>query len=172
MPKPVRVLALAVALLVISDCRQRVSIAPPAANITIPRVAHCLSVDGLPDPTCTPGTIDLRVTQANIKTTICVSGYTATVRPPVSYTNTLKVRQIGEYGFSDPNLRNYEEDHLIPLELGGNPTDPQNLWPEPGHTPNPKDAIEGKLHSLVCKGKMPLAEAQNKIRTNWKTALQ
>jgi hypothetical protein len=28
----------------------------------------------------------------------------------------------------------YEEDHLIPLEDGGGPTDPRNLWPEPYNT--------------------------------------
>jgi hypothetical protein len=111
------------------------------------------------------------VTQNNIRTTICVSGYTATVRPPASYTNPLKVRQIVEYGYADKNVRDYEEDHLIPLELGGDPRDPRNLWPEPGHSPNPKDSIEGKLHRLVCAGTMTLAQAQNRIRTNWKTAL-
>ena len=28
-------------------------------------------------------------------------------------------------------MSDYQEDHLISLELGGNPTDPRNLWPEP-----------------------------------------
>jgi hypothetical protein len=167
-----RIIALAITLLVISECRQRPNMGRSAASITIPRRGHCLYFDGLPDPACTPGTIDPRVTQANIKETICVSGYTLNVRPPVSYTNALKTRQIAEYGFEDTKARDYEEDHLIPLELGGNPTDPANLWPEPGRSPNPKDAIEGKLHRLVCKGKMSLAEAQYKIRTNWKTALR
>jgi len=54
--------------------------------------------------------------------------------PPENYTHELKIEQIREYGYSDINLRDYEEDHLIPLELGGNPTDPKNLWPEPFET--------------------------------------
>ena len=41
------------------------------------------------------------------------------------------------------SLRDYEYDHLVPLELGGAPNDPRNLWPEPGASPNPKDELEG-----------------------------
>src|SRR5437016_11891368 len=91
----------------------------------------CHSVNGLPDSICTPGVADPRVTQANILTTICVSGYTTKVRPSTAYTNALKVEQIRAYGYADTNPTDYEEDHLIPLELGGHPTDPKNLWPEP-----------------------------------------
>jgi hypothetical protein len=74
------------------------------------------------------------------------------------------------YGFTGPPS-NYEEDHLVPLELGGNPTDPNNLWPEPGASPNAKDGVENDLNRLVCNGQMPLATAQQRIATNWKTAL-
>jgi hypothetical protein len=35
---------------------------------------------------CTPGVRDPRAKQSNIRSTICRSGYTATVRPPTSYT--------------------------------------------------------------------------------------
>jgi len=112
------------------------------------------------------------VTQSNIKTTICVAGYTEKVRPPVTYTNNLKVEQIREYGYSDTSVADYEEDHFIPLELGGNPTDPKNLWPEFPHSPNPKDSVEDKLKRLVCAGKITLDEARQLIRTDWTTALQ
>jgi len=131
----------------------------------------CKSVNGFPDSNCTPGQIDPSVTQSNIKTTICVSGYTKKVRPPTSYTNALKVQQISEYGYTDTNVKDYEEDHFIPLELGGNPTDPGNLWPELGPSPNPKDSVEGKLKRLVCSNKMTLDEARQRIRANWKTAV-
>src|ERR1700730_16865578 len=82
----------------------------------------------LPIRALTPGLTDPRVTQNNIKTTICVSGYTATVRPPVSYTNQLKADQLKDpkYHDADHTMAHYEEDHLIPLELGGRPTDPKN----------------------------------------------
>src|SRR5438093_2654548 len=96
-------------------------------------VVHCHEVDGLPDPACTPGAIDARVSQDDIGTTICVPGYTRTVRPSTAYTNDLKRKQIVEYGYADTNPADYEEDHLIPLELGGSPADTKNLWPEPAN---------------------------------------
>jgi hypothetical protein len=130
----------------------------------------CISVNGMPDSICTPGSIDNRVTQENIASTICKSGYTAKVRPSVSYTNKLKVQQIVEYGYTDTNPKSYEEDHLIPLELGGNPTDPKNLWPEFGDTPNKKDSVENGCKRKVCAGQIVLVEAQKEISTNWRTA--
>jgi hypothetical protein len=133
--------------------------------------ASCRSANGFPDASCTPGEIDSKVQQSSIKTTICVSGYTETVRPPTSYTDALKLQQIREYSYSDTNPKHYEEDHFIPLELGGNPTDPKNLWPELGPSPNPKDKVEGKLKRHVCSGKMTLNEARQRIRSNWKTAV-
>lgn len=124
----------------------------------------------LPDKNCTPGSIDPRVTQENIQQTICVSGYSGKVRPSATYTNKLKIQQIKEYGYADTNPKIYEEDHLISLELGGNSTDPRNLWPEPGGAPNPKDKIENLCHKKVCNGQISLADAQKQIATNWPTA--
>lgn len=123
----------------------------------------------LPDPNCTPGAIDPSVTQDNIDSTICVPGYTKTVRLPVSYTEPLKLKMMDSYGFTD-SAKNYEFDHLIPLEIGGNPTDIKNLWPQPHYTtPNSfdKDKFENYLHEQVCSGAMDLATAQNEIATNW-----
>lgn len=131
--------------------------------------AHCVASGALPDRACTPGVADPRVTQANIKTTICVQGYTKTVRPPVSYTNPLKTRLMAAYGERGP-ASGYELDHLISLELGGNPTSPLNLWPEP-YAPTPgaheKDKVENYLHEQVCAGSMTLPEAQRIISTDW-----
>jgi hypothetical protein len=64
-------------------------------------------------------------------------------------------------------ISTYEEDHLIPLELGGSPASPSNLWPEKGATPNPKDAVENAAHRAVCSGRMTLAAAQRAIAGNW-----
>lgn len=130
----------------------------------------------MPNAATTPGAINLAVTQANIQQTICTAGYTATIRPPASYTNKLKAKQLASgYAYKgDMNPADYEEDHLISLEIGGNPTDPKNLWPEPyaGTGARVKDQIEDQLHRLVCLGKMPLATAQHLISTNWWLAYQ
>jgi hypothetical protein len=124
----------------------------------------------LPDPGRTPGWPNPNVTPDNIKQTICKSGWTKTIRPPVSYTNQLKGQQIVEYGFKDKNLAHYEEDHLISLQLGGDPKDPRNLWPESyagSCGARVKDVIESKLKRLVCAGEIPLRDAQRMIANNW-----
>jgi hypothetical protein len=109
----------------------------------------------------TPGVVNPAVTQASIRRTICVRGWTRTVRPPVSYTNDLKVRQLAQYGLHGP-LSGYQEDHLISLEIGGNPTDPRNLWPEPYPRAAAVDKIENALNAAVCSGKLSLADAQRR----------
>jgi hypothetical protein len=123
----------------------------------------------LPDRRCTPGATDRRVTQANIGSTICRSGYTRTVRPPESVTEPEKLRSMAAYGDHRPP-HYYEYDHLIPLELGGAPNNLRNLWPEPGGVPNPKDRLEYRLRTLVCDGSMRLARAQHMIATDWVSA--
>lgn len=146
-----------------------VSSSNPSALGKRTKTSNCISVNGLPDKECTPGDIDPKVTQDNIQSTICVSGYTKTVRPPVSYTDNLKIELMQEYGDTD-SVKNYELDHLIPLELGGNPTSEANLWPESyTTTPNArnKDKVENYLHEQVCSGVMKLQEAQLNIANNW-----
>lgn len=123
----------------------------------------------LPDRHCTPGAIDPRVTQADIETTICRVGYTKTVRPAESITEPEKEASLVAYGDTRP-LHYYEYDHLVPLELGGAPNDPRNLWPEPGASPNPKDSLENRLRELVCERTVSLASAQLQIARDWITA--
>jgi hypothetical protein len=113
----------------------------------------------LADLVRTPGVLNPAVTQANIKQTICMPGWTRTVRPPVEYTNALKVKQMRAYHeLGSPS--DYQEDHLISLELGGNPTDPRNLWPEPYPRAAQVDQIENDLNARVCSGALGLADAQ------------
>lgn len=125
----------------------------------------------LPDPVLTPGAVNPNVTQANIHQTICVDGWTKTIRPPVSYTNKLKIQQMAAMHLPG-KPSDYEEDHLISLEIGGNPTDPKNLWPQSWTglwNAHKKDVVETELKRLVCSGKMTLADAQHVIATNWIT---
>jgi len=84
----------------------------------------------------------------------------------------------------DKNPAHYEEDHFISLELGGNPHDAKNLWPEMWGTPGTpltsrgpfppslvgakaKDKTETALTTAVCNGTMTLHEAQMIIQTDW-----
>ena len=66
-----------------------------------------------------------------------------------------------EYGETGPPSA-YQEDHLISLELGGSPTDPSNLWPEPYPRAADVDKIENELNDKVCSGELTLAEAQRR----------
>jgi hypothetical protein len=109
----------------------------------------------------TPGVLNPQVTQATIARTICRTGWTRTVRPPVSYTNDLKRKGLRAYGLRGPPS-GYQEDHLISLELGGDPTDPRNLWPEPYPRASEVDRIENELNHLVCTGRISLAEGQRR----------
>jgi hypothetical protein len=119
-----------------------------------------------PDPACTPGALNPVVRQSTIDRTICVEGWTKTVRPPESVTEQEKAASLAAYGDSGP-LSSYEYDHFVPLELGGATNDPRNLWPEPGASPNPKDAVENDLRQEVCDGQLSLDQAQREIVANW-----
>ncbi|WIX98789.1 hypothetical protein QRX60_32620 [Amycolatopsis mongoliensis] len=127
----------------------------------------------LPDPVCTPGALNPDVTQGTIDSTICVSGWTATVRPSTSCTSTLKRQGIVDYGYSDTNMSDYEEDHFLPLELGGAPKDPANPWPAP-HAGNEnaysKESVENAVKKAVCAGRVGLVAAQNVMLEDWTTA--
>lgn len=124
-------------------------------------------------PTLTPGVTNSQVTQANIQDTICKSGWTATIRPQPSYTSQLKTKQLLALGVKNIVSTAYEEDHFISLELGGNPTDPNNLWPElyvssiPGIGAHTKDLVENVLKRSVCSGEITLKQAQDIITTDW-----
>ena len=112
--------------------------------------------------TTTPGVVNPVVTQATIGRTICVHGWTRTIRPPSSYTSELKVEQLRAYGLRGPPSR-YQEDHLISLELGGHPTDPRNLWPEPRPRAEEVDSIENDLNAKICAGEISLDAGRRRI---------
>jgi len=105
------------------------------------------------------------VTEATIRSTICVSGWTATVRPPTSYTDPLKVQQMDAEGLPGP-VSAYEEDHRVPLELGGSPANTLNLSPEPHPASYSKDTAENAARSQVCGG-ADLRAAQAAFVTRW-----
>lgn len=126
----------------------------------------------LPDPACTPGATSPAVTQASIAATICVSGYTAGIRPPTSVTGPEKAGLLLAYSFTG-DVKTTELDHLVPLELGGDPNDVRNLWPEPNDrtgaksVQNGKDVVENRARAAVCAGTMTLAHAQQGIASDW-----
>lgn len=131
---------------------------------------HGCSVRGsgelvLPDPLCTPGAVSSFTTAQ-----ICSRHYPT--RPPTGYTEPLKRQDVALYGdYAGASLHSYELDHLVPLELGGDPKSKANLWPEydAGTIPNPKDRVEAAAHAAVCRrvNPIPLATAQHDMATDW-----
>lgn len=116
----------------------------------------------LPNPTMTPGGRFPRVT----KDQICTVGYTKTVR---DVTESKKKAVFNMY-HTDRTKDEYEVDHLISLQLGGN-NDLGNLWPQ-SYTTQPwnarvKDKLENKLNDEICKGRLSMKEAQQRISTDW-----
>jgi hypothetical protein len=116
----------------------------------------------LPDSNLTPGdTFDVTAED------LCVIGYSKKVR---NVTAEMKRGVYQEYGIISHEPGDYEVDHLIPLELGGS-NSIKNLWPESHRTlpwnAQVKDRLEGKLHELVCDGKIDLKTAQQAIASNW-----
>ena len=120
----------------------------------------------MPDLHGTPGALNPAVTQATIRTTICRTGYSSSIRPSTSVTEPEKLASIRAYGFHQAAW-SYEYDHLISLELGGAANDRRNLWPENGASPNLKDKVENYLHARVCDGSMSLANAQRIVALDW-----
>jgi hypothetical protein len=103
-----------------------------------------------------------------------MEGVQSSFRPPSSFTDALKRQQLIAYGYADTNPNDYEEDHLISLELGGSGADPKNLWPEPHAGQDnsfDKDKVENWLHRQICSGAMTPGEAQKGISTDWRQFL-
>ena len=85
---------------------------------------------GLPLLTLPPS-LNHDVTPETIASTICVSGYTAMVRPASVYTNGVKLKLLQASGQDASTASTYELDHIVPLALGGHPRALDNLQLQP-----------------------------------------
>jgi hypothetical protein len=110
------------------------------------------------------------VSQATIGQTICVIGWTKTVRPPAAYTNRLKRKLFDEFGLPLELIADFQLDHKIPLSLGGAPSDPRNFQLMDIDDAERKDDVERCLSRAVCAGAVPLDEARKLIWQDWKKA--
>jgi hypothetical protein len=110
------------------------------------------------------------VDEDTVDATICVSGYTRSVRPATSYTNAVKKKLMQEAGIGAVRMSDFELDHIVPLALGGHPRKVSNLMLQPWegeHGAKMKDLLEVRLQALVCHGKLDLTDAQACIAENW-----
>lgn len=110
------------------------------------------------------------VTQGTIQATICVQGWTKTIRPPYPVSDAIKVRRLRAIGLTEADKSRFQLDHRIPLSLGGAPTDPRNFELEPWEEAERKDAVETCLSRAVCSGRITLDEARRRIWADWRAA--
>ncbi len=126
--------------------------------LTIGNVGIGASTDHVvPDRALTPG----EVLSVDV-TKICTPGYSRGVR---NVSSAEKAQVAANYKFTGPSS-SVEYDHLISLELGGSNA-VANLWPEPIADARVKDRLENRLRTLVCSGKMNLANVQLRIAEDW-----
>lgn len=115
----------------------------------------------VPRQKLTPGAV-----RPVMKSDVCAARGNQAFVVPVA----LQRRVFEEYGIRNAQPDAYEVDYLITPELGG-ASDIRNLWPEPYSSTvwnaRVKDALEDRLHQMVCDGQLDLATAQHDISTNW-----
>ena len=114
--------------------------------------------------------INQQVTQKNISKTICQIGWTMQVRPPYGYTHEVKLRKLRAKRLPASASDRFELDHLIPLDLGGDPYSENNMALEPWPEARRKDVVEYCLALQVCIGAVKLAVAQQAIWDDWRRA--
>jgi 5-methylcytosine-specific restriction endonuclease McrA len=133
-----------------------------AKTVAVHHVSGVPAAD-VPDPSLTPGAV-LTTSRA----VVCVSGYSSRVR---DVPDSEKELAYARYGVAHVPYA-HEVDHLVSLELGGSNAI-TNLWPEPyagRWGARTKDALENRLHDLVCSGSMSLRYAQHIEATDWVSA--
>jgi hypothetical protein len=86
---------------------------------------------------------------------------------------SLRQQVFQQYGIVNSKAGDYEIDYLIAPGLGG-VEEIHNLWPEPYKSgmwnAHVKDALEERLHQLVCARQLDLTTAQTDIATDWISA--
>lgn len=115
----------------------------------------------MPNPLLTPGDV-LAVAERDI----CVPGYSKKIR---NVPKAVKQEVFRRYAILNPQKGQYEVDHLVPLAIGGS-NSIKNLFPQAYQgtwNARIKDALENRLHRLVCSGKVNLSLVQKEIATDW-----
>jgi hypothetical protein len=123
-----------------------------------------------PDNAVTPGLANPKVTQRNIKRTICSPRWVKSARPPDRFFATAETAQFERASSALKDPAHYEIDHRIPIEVGGHPRDAANLWAQPLRiewNALVKDKLETYIQGEVCARRMKLAEGQAVFQRDW-----
>ena len=109
------------------------------------------------------------VTQETLGQTVCVKGWTASVRPPYWTTQKLKDDMLHAAGYTWDAHAAFELDHVLPLCAGGAPLDASNLALQPIEEAKRKDRVEAVACRCLCAGKVTLDEIRADFK-DWRVA--
>jgi len=120
-----------------------------------------------PDPDCAPGKINPAVPGHTAQTVCSVSwvAAAATVRPSQTIEDELLIK----YSLPGSPLT-YVVAQVVPVEDGGSPTSPENLYPLPlnGYGGQKTRAlVAGQLHDEICSHKITVAQAAKTLAGDW-----
>jgi hypothetical protein len=121
------------------------------------------------DPSCAPGKLDPAVA-ANIRQTVCSAAWvtaTSRLQPPTSSQALDKL--VIEYQLPG-NPVTYTLARVVPVEDGGSPTSPLNVYPLPlngfGGQPT-RTAVTEQLHDEICSHRITIAQAAKTLEGDW-----
>ena len=122
----------------------------------------------VPNPSLTPGSV------RSVKLAEVCPATNDDLDPPVP--DALKQKVFAEYNISEQQRGNeFQVDYLINPQLGGT-ADLSNLWPQPYTSTvwnaRAKDALEERLHAMVCARQIDLPQAQQALAGDWIMAYQ
>ena len=121
------------------------------------------------DPSCAPGKLDPAVA-ANIGQTVCNAAWVAAasrLQPPPSAQALDKL--VIEYQLPG-NPVTYTLARVIPVEDGGSPTSPLNLYPLPLNGfggQRTRTAVAEQLHDEICSHRITIAQAAKTLEGDW-----
>jgi len=128
------------------------------------QVTSIATID-MPNHRLTPGSV-----VSMDRSLICSPGYAKRVRHPYDYAwRQLRVRMFEGYGIPHDHWHEFTVDHLVPIEVGGDPFNLQNIWPQPKAQAIEKDRYENLAHEEVCAGRITLEAAQHAFETDWRS---
>jgi len=119
------------------------------------------------DPACAPGKLDPAVT-GNLAQTVCNPAWVAAASqiqpPPVTLDKLLIESQL------PGNPVTYALARVIPVEDGGSPTSPLNLYPLPLNGfggEQTQTVVANQLHQEICSHEITIAQAAKTLQGDW-----
>jgi hypothetical protein len=106
--------------------------------------------------------VSLGVVWGDERDQLCRPGYATSVRPSLEVSQRLKLALCSQHHIADCH-HGWILDHIIPLELGGDPVADSNLQLQTFAAAHAKDLVENETRRQYCAGKITLEQAQSRF---------